>query len=52
MRGSDKSSEPDYAALMAEECIIVIKEDDDKREYVNFIKNRKSMSDKSSEVCY
>ena len=35
---------------MAEECIIVIKDDDDKKNYANFVKYRRENSEKSSDM--
>lgn len=52
MEGDDKSSEANYDTLMAEEYIIVIKDDDDKRNYVNFLKNRRLFTEKSSQMDY
>ena len=38
--------------LMAEQYVIVIKDDVDKRNYVDFLKKRKGRSDKSSNIGY
>ena len=37
---------------MAEQCIIVIKEDSDRENYVKFMKYRRSKSDRSSNISY